>query len=43
MGFKQVIARGANITSLGANEESVFKILTFLTYQKTDKLTFSQL
>jgi hypothetical protein len=43
MGFKQVIARGANINSLGANEERVFKIVTFRTYQKTVKLTVSQL
>jgi hypothetical protein len=43
MGFKQVTARGANIKSLGANEERVFKIVSFRAYQKTVKLTVSQL
>jgi hypothetical protein len=43
MGFKQVIARGANIKSLVANDDRVFKIVNCLAYQKTVKLTVSQL
>ena len=34
---------GDSIKSLVANNESVFKILTFRTYQKTVKITDSQL
>jgi hypothetical protein len=43
MGFKQVVTWEEIIKSLEANEDRVFKIATFRTYQKTLKLTVSQL